>query len=196
MVLETVCFLHLPIVINVRPGGQDAGEKSVIKCIFPSFFSSSSSEALEIIHTMFELLGAISWLHMATIVFSASIVWNQIWIQRQVGWTFTNAKCTCSSLWSHCAAPYRLPWVNGRKLSPALQDRTIMKFCFRLSFYLDIGQLCSVDRLDNFFENLHGPCQCCCHLFLYTCAVLAFLGIFVLTFLNKIFCIYTFVDLF
>ena len=28
-VLEKVCFLHLHIVINVRPGGQEAGERSV-----------------------------------------------------------------------------------------------------------------------------------------------------------------------
>ena len=158
MVLETVCFLHLPIVINVRPGGQEAGEKSVIKCIFPSFFSSSSSEALEIIHIMFELLGAISCLHMATIVFSASIVWNQIWIQRQVGWTF-KMNCTMHLFFIvvalHCSLSSSL--ANGRKLSPALQKRTIMKFCFRLC---STGTTVQCWLTWQFVENLHGPCQC------------------------------------
>ena len=63
------------------------------------------------------------------------LFWNQIWIQRQVGWTFKAAQCTCSSLWSHCTAPYRLPWWMGDNFLQLY--RTIMKFCFRLSFYLD-----------------------------------------------------------
>ena len=99
---------------------------------FSPVLLSSSSEALEIIYIMFKTLGvypnrAISCLNVATIVLSASIVLKPD-LDPKTGWLDIQ-NCTMHMFFIvvalHCSISSSL--VNGRKLSPALQNRTIMK---------------------------------------------------------------------
>ena len=165
---------------------------------FPQFFCSSSSEALEIIHIMFELLGvllnrAISCLHVATIVFSASIVLKPD-LDPKTGWLDIH-NCTMHMVFIvvalHCSVSSSL--VNGRQLSPALQNRTIMKFCFRLSFYL--GNCAMLTDLTICWESAFSLPVLLSSVLVHLCSAGFFWHIYA-DFLNKIFCIYTFVDLF
>ena len=112
---------------EVRRPGKVSKKLNYAKWIFPKFFSSSLSESLEITLIMFKLLGVllnrvISCLHVATIVFSASIVLKPD-LDPKTGWLDIQ-NCTMHMYFIvialHCSISS--PLVNGRKLSPALQD--------------------------------------------------------------------------